>query len=97
MIQNRSFVRSLLRFRYCATWYSVLQFIVCCRTMNLTGNYLDLIKINLGTTSPKRYFVDDAVITGIGEVVLVCNQWKKELMPKFIENADKLGYSIKQI
>ena len=51
----------------------------------------------IGTTSPKRYFVDDAVITGSGEVVLVCSQWKKELMPKFIENADKLGYAIKQI
>jgi hypothetical protein len=51
----------------------------------------------IGTTSPKRYFVDDAVITGSGEEVLVCSQWKKELMPQFIENADKLGYSIKPI
>lgn len=45
----------------------------------------------------KKYFVDDVITTDTGELVIVCSQWTKELMPEFIKNADKLGYSIKQI
>ena len=51
----------------------------------------------IGPNSYKRYFVDDVITLSNGEEILVCSQWKKELMPKFIENAEKLGYFVKQI
>ena len=41
---------------------------------------------------PKRYF--DTIIDLDDVQILVCNQWTKEKMPEFINNASKLGYTI---
>ena len=52
-----------------------------------------------GVGGKKRYFVEpsEVIVLTNGEEVLVSNQWTKEHMPAFINNATTLGYTIVQI
>ena len=65
--------------------------------VQLSINVSDKDKGKVG--GKKRYFVasDEIIPLSNGDEVLVSNQWTKEKMPKFIEVANNLGYTITQI
>ena len=50
----------------------------------------------IGPKSYKRYF-DEIIPLDCGDEIMVCREWSKEKIPDFIQNAQKLGYSITQV
>jgi hypothetical protein len=48
------------------------------------------------TTDGKRHFFEDAINLNNGQKIVVCSQWTKEMIDKFIVKANELRYDIKE-
>jgi len=46
------------------------------------------------TTGHKRHFIDDVIKLNNGQNIVVCTQWKKDNIVKFINKAQELGFVI---
>lgn len=52
----------------------------------------------IGENSHKRFFVEDPIVLKNGDVVLVCTEWGRDNIDKFIKHVEeKLNYTIKKL